>query len=109
MPGRGGQGIAAVPPCLDARWARCLASPPSMSKNAYRLIGALGFALLHCGGSTKSATAVGEEREHCYPNGTCNDGLTCFSNLCVKYDMIRVQNGSDAATVTMSSRGGAAG
>jgi len=28
--------------------------------------------------------APGSERNACYPNGTCNSGLTCLSNLCVR-------------------------
>ena len=33
-----------------------------------------------CGGS---AAKPGGERQDCYPNGTCNTGLTCASNVCV--------------------------
>lgn len=33
-----------------------------------------------CDGST---TRQGGERQDCYPNGTCNAGLICLSNLCV--------------------------
>ena len=33
-------------------------------------------------GSTKPA--MGSERGPCYPNGTCNKGLTCASKLCVR-------------------------
>jgi hypothetical protein len=33
-----------------------------------------------CGGGT---TKQGGERQDCYPNGTCNPGLVCLSNLCV--------------------------
>ena len=39
----------------------------------------------------------GSERAACYPNSTCNDGLVCLSNLCVR----RVADGgigSDVAT-----------
>jgi len=30
------------------------------------------------------APGPGEERGNCYPNGTCNDGLVCLSDLCVR-------------------------
>ncbi len=31
-----------------------------------------------------AAAAAGSERGACYGNGTCNDGLTCLSELCVR-------------------------
>src|SRR6185295_1195059 len=34
-----------------------------------------------CGGS--APPAVGTERAHCYPNDSCNTGLTCLSGFCV--------------------------
>ncbi len=41
-----------------------------------------------CGGSGKSsppdACSAGNERCACYPNGTCNAGLSCLSDLCVR-------------------------
>jgi len=37
-----------------------------------------------CGGG---APAVGTERAHCYPNDTCNPGLTCLSSFCVLVDV----------------------
>ena len=40
-------------------------------------------ALLGCGGSGESAT-FGAEGSDCYPNGTCDQGLSCLSNLCVR-------------------------
>lgn len=38
-----------------------------------------------CGGNTSgnSVSSLGSEGQHCYPNGTCNGGLSCLSNLCV--------------------------
>jgi hypothetical protein len=39
-----------------------------------------------CGGGTTNTTpppCEGMERCNCYPNGTCNTGLDCLSNLCV--------------------------
>jgi hypothetical protein len=35
---------------------------------------------ISCGSSTSKQ---GGERQDCYPNGTCNAGLICLSNLCV--------------------------
>ncbi len=38
------------------------------------------------------STSVGAERGACYPNGTCNAGLVCMSNLCVKNAVPAVEN-----------------
>jgi hypothetical protein len=35
-------------------------------------------------GAPSSGGTEGSERGACYGNGTCNDGLTCLSNLCVR-------------------------
>jgi hypothetical protein len=35
-------------------------------------------------GSPTGGAADGTERGACYGNGTCNDGLTCLSDLCVR-------------------------
>jgi hypothetical protein len=45
----------------------------------------LTVAVGACDGAktTGSSCTVGSERCACYGNGTCNDGLTCRSNLCV--------------------------
>ncbi len=42
----------------------------------------LTAAISACGSSEKS-TCQGAERCDCYPNQTCNPGLTCMSNMCV--------------------------
>jgi hypothetical protein len=39
--------------------------------------------LLACGGSDEN-TALGVEGSSCYPNDTCNQGLSCLSTLCVR-------------------------
>lgn len=44
---------------------------------------------LSCNGGEEPAT--GEEGGSCYPNATCNDGLTCLSDHCVVWE-----GGSDA-------------
>ncbi len=41
----------------------------------------LGVAVTSCGDDTEACT--GEERCACYGNGTCKEGLSCLSNLCV--------------------------
>jgi hypothetical protein len=53
-------------------------------------IGRMGIAplalatILFAGcGSSKPAACVGAERCDCYPNHTCDNGLTCMSNICV--------------------------
>jgi hypothetical protein len=42
---------------------------------------ALGLAV-GCGGGSQSG-CTGAERCSCYPNNTCNAGLTCLSDVCV--------------------------
>lgn len=46
-------------------------------------LGLLVALLVGCGGGD-SAPADGEERGPCYGNGTCNAGLTCLSDVCVR-------------------------
>ena len=66
------------------------------------LLGVLGLTLLvaSCSGK-ETAESFGGEKQHCYANGTCNVGLTCFSNLCVTY-------GSLPDSGTAGAGGGAA-
>jgi hypothetical protein len=43
------------------------------------------FVVSNDGGSgDTSVAAAGTETGACYPNGTCNTGLVCLSNVCVK-------------------------
>jgi hypothetical protein len=49
------------------------------SSRAAVLLAAVAAA---CGGST-AAAPQGGLRQSCYPNGTCNAGLTCLSDVCV--------------------------
>ncbi len=45
----------------------------------------LAVLAVGCGGShVGGGQAAGAEGGACYPNGTCNTGLTCASHLCVK-------------------------
>jgi hypothetical protein len=56
--------------------------------HCWTLLGcAVGLSLCMTSCSSKTETiAEGAERGVCYPNGTCNAGLSCFSNHCVSYD-----------------------
>ena len=50
------------------------------------LLGYLGvatFLAYGCSSSSSGGGAQGGEGQACFPNGTCNAGLTCYSNLCV--------------------------
>jgi hypothetical protein len=38
-----------------------------------------------CGAAPERGT--GSERQHCFANSTCNAGLTCLSNFCVRVDL----------------------
>src|SRR5258708_29536091 len=58
------------------------------------LLAARGTSLLACGGHA-AGPALGEEKGNCYPNRTCKQGLTCFSNMCVRYG-----GGTDASNTT---------
>lgn len=77
-----------------------------------------------CGGSDNQAqsTSVGAERGRCYPNGTCDSGLVCASNRCVRAPgtggassgdgSVPVNGGGDAALSAggaVPTSGGAAG
>jgi len=55
------------------------------------MIRMLVFTALLAGGCSKPAT--GSEKGPCYGNGTCNAGLTCLSDICVR---------DDAADLSMS-------
>jgi hypothetical protein len=49
----------------------------------HRVVILLALLAAACGGGSSSAPA-GTETGPCYPNGTCNAGLLCLSNLCVR-------------------------
>ena len=59
-----------------------------------------GSSLVGCGGSASQ----GGERQSCYPNGSCNAGLTCFSNVCVN-----TNDGGPGGSGGGSGGGGAGG
>jgi hypothetical protein len=47
--------------------------------------------------------AAGSEGGACYPNDTCNAGLTCASHLCVRVDAGGTGNGQDASSAMDAS------
>lgn len=52
-------------------------------------LGALALSCVGCLSSSSGgggACSRGDEGCECYPNGTCNDGLACYSKLCVDGD-----------------------
>lgn len=70
---------------------------------------------LGCGGKHDAAT--GSERGPCYPNATCDEGLTCLSSVCVHVDADAAGDatgplgigGNDAGTGSGTAGGGAGG
>ena len=46
-------------------------------------VAVVGLVAVGCGDSPVAVKPQGGERQDCYPNGTCNAGLTCASNVCV--------------------------
>src|SRR6266542_1127246 len=69
----------------------------AVTRNAHWLLVGLATSLFRCGGNSVGP-AVRDERGSCYPNGTCNAGLSCFSNKCVRYS--GGIGGSDAGAAT---------
>src|SRR5450432_1250408 len=59
----------------------------------------------HDAGPDSSASTEGGERQPCYPNGTCNSGLTCASQLCVR---LSGAGGAGGASAGGTSAGGTA-
>jgi hypothetical protein len=55
-----------------------------------------------CGGGGAKQQCMGTEACACYPNGTCNSGLSCFSDLCVN------ANGSGGAAGATGAAGSVA-
>ena len=71
------------------------------------------LALSACAGGGNAAEedggAQGGEREACYPNGTCNEGLVCASNRCVKVDGAAgstAAGGKGGAGAALAGKGG---
>ena len=57
---------------------------PSVSRASIRAAVAIAIVAAACGGGSAGG-ATGGLRQGCYPNGTCNTGLTCLSEVCVEY------------------------
>jgi alpha-tubulin suppressor-like RCC1 family protein len=76
----------------------------AMVRNVYVVLAILAAGLLGCGGGA-AEPPIGQEKGHCYSNGTCNQGLSCFSNRCVRY---RAVGGGDGGAPN-GSAGGAGG
>jgi hypothetical protein len=55
-------------------------------------------------GGTSDGSAVGTESNVCFPNNTCNTGLTCLSNRCVR--LPDASGGDDDADGGASDSGG---
>src|SRR3954447_4414135 len=73
-------------------------SGPRLGALVAAAIAALAGGATVAGCKGKSAGCAGAERCACYPNGTCNTGLGCFSNVCV--------NTSDAGQTSAGGAGG---
>src|SRR5690606_30147943 len=73
------------------RQAASAATPTPMSLYFWSrwALGALALSCVGCLSSSSGgggACSRGDEGCECYPNGTCNDGLACYSKLCVDGD-----------------------
>lgn len=75
------------------------------------------FAIVSFGCSSETTSSIapdstlpfgmGEEKGPCYPNHTCNEGLDCYSDLCVRIRDLGVdQITSEAGTLDVSSDSG---
>jgi hypothetical protein len=81
-------------------------------KHGVRALGAVvvvGILVIAC--TTSPGAQQGGVGQHCYPNGTCNVSLTCFSNLCVNTnpDGAAGQAGGGGSGGAAGGSGGAAG
>jgi len=54
----------------------------AMMRGTVAGVGALAALWVGCGGG--GGTPTGHERGACYPNATCDPGLSCLSDLCVR-------------------------
>lgn len=88
-----GSGTADFGIAIDATTGRRLKSWPALWGGLLALV-----LVVAADGCSSSAGMAGGERQACYANGTCNAGLVCLSQICVR------RNSPDA-----SGTGGAAG
>jgi hypothetical protein len=56
----------------------------------------LAFVLLGCGGDNSNQGQVGG---HCYPNGTCDVGLSCVAGVCLALDAPLFHDAAIDATI----------
>ena len=56
-----------------------------------------------------SGTGAGGEGQACYPNGTCNAGLTCASHLCVRLPDAGASGGASGSSGTGGASGSGTG
>lgn len=61
-----------------------------------RILVLASSAIAACGGSESGGPAQGSEGQACYPNGTCDGTLSCFSNLCVNASADAATDGGGA-------------
>jgi hypothetical protein len=74
-----------------------------------RLVVVVIGALAALGGCGSGQPAQGGLRQSCYPNGTCNVGLTCLSKVCVDASSDAAAGTNGAAGASGAAGGGAAG
>jgi hypothetical protein len=75
-----------------------------MGRTAWGLSTIFAAVVLGCGGS--DGAAQGHERGACYPNSTCEAGLACLSNFCVRVDVDGASGASGSAGAGGSNDGG---
>src|SRR6266404_2302858 len=64
-------------------------------------------ALWACSG--QGGPAAGQEMGQCYPNRTCKQGLSCFSDRCVRFDGAAGQGGGSTGGDSGAGAAGSAG
>jgi sugar lactone lactonase YvrE len=69
----------------------------------------LAAAALAIGCGSSAGISAGAEGGHCYPNSTCNAGLTCASTLCVRLDAGAAGSGAAGSTGAAAGSNGSAG
>lgn len=57
---------------------------PPCGRFPVRILACVGSMVVGLSSCVPSEPPEGIERHACYANGTCNDGLMCLSDLCVR-------------------------